>query len=79
MVSTFERVSNEDSQFERSTSYLSHEALANFLLELPRDAKSITTIKIDDREVEVAQFAYDALQVKKSLRVPFINFADPNF
>ncbi|CEO60160.1 hypothetical protein PMG11_04799 [Penicillium brasilianum] len=47
VVSTFERVYNED--------------------KLPNDAKSFTTVKVDGHPVEVAQFAYDALQVLDDL------------
>lgn len=32
--------------------------------ELPNDAKSFTSVKVDGHPVEVAQFAYDALQVR---------------
>ncbi|KAJ5168267.1 uncharacterized protein N7482_003861 [Penicillium canariense] len=47
VVSTFERVSNED--------------------KLPNDAKLFTTVTVDGHPVEVAKFAYDALQVLDDL------------
>lgn len=60
VVSTFERVSSEDSQLYFRTSLTDW---ANHLAELPNDAKITTTIKVDGQSINVGIFAYDALQV----------------
>lgn len=39
---------------------------AEFQVELPNEARSNSTVKVDGRFVEVGQFAYDALQVMPS-------------
>lgn len=64
VVSTFERVYNEDSTWRIASKNGLTPGLILVTKELPKDAKSFTTVKVDGHPVEVAQFAYDALQVR---------------
>lgn len=62
-VSTFDRVSSEDSSLKpHLASSLS--SLANRSTELPQDEKVLKNVKVDGQSVEIGQFAFDALQVR---------------